>query len=755
MVKNKFFRRKLTAFGTLLLVTAILLSMLLPGCNSTDTPTTDLTGCTVEVKSVGGKALEGVGVYIYKDAAMTDMLDYVKTDARGIAAISHSVPVGGVAVLDKVPEGYVVKESYPITATQTKIALETQLRQQMGKIALGDVMFDFTVTDTNGNSHTLSKLLETKKAVVLNLWYVSCNPCKAEFPYLNQAYSNYSDEIEVLAINPEGDSEAAIAEFVAEHGLHFPTAKGDEAWKDTIANLAYPTTVVIDRFGTVGLIHTGSIDSAKVFEDVFAYFAADDYVQSTVASIADIPAGPAVDQDDPQEFVGVTEIEITVKPGESYNCKVYRVSGMVLEATSQTLKITYGETVAESVDGVVTLQLPTTTEPSVPFELCFTNTGAEEETYRITFSYPQGSMDNPLVLELGQVTVEVAEGNAQGTYLTYTALKDGTLTLKGLKKNGGYNVALYNLASSVQKTLEEDGVEESGKTVLSISVKKGNKIQILVSSNADGKGNYPAVSVTFTAQLDQQTVAGDNPNPNPNPDPDPTPNPDPDPDPTPTPTPDPTPNYDGTLVNPDDPEPYYGFVDFSVEVGGGEKKLINLIRAINEATLCITDADAYVVYKGTTYKPSNGVIEIPLKSGGSYTPIQLMIGNSGASKKTFNVVFQFAEGTRENPIEIKIGDNAVHCAANNEQGTFYCYKANKAGTLTLEVKSVSSSSAIVKISMSDMQEIPTVVELQDGSKTVSIDLPAGAIAEIVFTTQHATQEWRIPKADLVITASFA
>ena len=376
MTKMKeFFSNKLylglTVGGAILLIAAILLVILQPG--STNTPPADLTGCTVEVKSVGGKALEGVGVYIYKDAAMTDMLDYVKTDAQGIAAISHSVPVGSVAVLDKVPEGYVAQESYPITTTQTEIALEIQLRQQMGKIALGDVMFDFTVTDTNGNNHTLSKLLETKKAVVLNLWFVNCNPCKAEFPYLNTAYSNYSDEIEVLAINPEGDSEDAIAAFVAEYGLLFPTAKGDEAWKDTIATLAYPTTVVIDRFGSVGLIHTGSIDSAKVFEDMFAYFTADDYVQSTVASIADIPAGPAVDQgneDNPQEFVGVTEIEITVKPGEDYRCKVYRVSGMVLEAVSQTLKVTYGETVAESVDGVVTLQLPTTTEPSVPFELC-------------------------------------------------------------------------------------------------------------------------------------------------------------------------------------------------------------------------------------------------------------------------------------------------------------------------------------------------------------------------------------------------
>jgi len=300
--------------GAALLLAVVMLLGMLTGCADTpsDAPNTsnDLTGCTVEVKTAGGKALEGVGVYVYKDAAMTDMIDYVKTNDKGIAAISSSVPAGGVAVLDKVPEGYAAQESYAITTVDTKIVLPIQLRQQIGKIALGDVMFDFTVTDTNGTAHTLSELLQTKKAVVLNLWYVNCDPCKAEFPYLNEAYDKYANDIEILAINPEGDSEAAIADFVTEHALRFPTAKADAAWKDTIATLAYPTTVIIDRFGTVGLIHTGGIDSAKVFEDAFAYFVADGYVQTTVERITDVAT-----QDDPAPTTDPTES--TQAPTES------------------------------------------------------------------------------------------------------------------------------------------------------------------------------------------------------------------------------------------------------------------------------------------------------------------------------------------------------------------------------------------------------------------------------------------------------
>ena len=585
--------------GAALLLAVVMLLGMLSGCgdDTPDTPdaTNELTGCTVQIKSVGGKALEGVGVYVYADATKADMIDYAKTDANGIATISHSVPVGGVAVLDKLPEGYAAQESYAITEKQTAITLQTQLRQQIGKIALGDVMFDFTVTDTNGTAYTLSQLLQTKKAVVLNLWYVNCAPCKAEFPYLIEAYSKYKDDIEVLAINPEGDDEAAIAAFVVEHGLTFPTAMGDAAWKNITSNLAYPTTVIIDRFGTVGLIHTGGIDSAKVFEDAFAYFAANDYVQSTVANITDVATTPSA----PTEPTEPTQPDQTQSD-------------------------------------------PTQTSTQAP-----TQAPTQTPTQKPT----QGSTQAP--------TQKPTQGSTQAPTQAPTQKPTTAAT-----------------AAPTQK---------------------------------------PTAAPTEPAG----------------------------------------PDTNGTLVNPDEPIEQYGFVDYSIEVGAGEKKLVYMIRTINEATLCIKDKDAYVIYKGKTYTPSNGAIYIEMESEGSFTPLELQIGNSGSSKKTFNVEFIFAEGSRENPIAMKTGNNTVKCAAGNDQGTFYTFTASKAGTLTLKVKSINPDTVLLNIIISDMQEIPTVVELEEGSDTLTIDLPAGATAEIVFSTKDPNREWKIPAAEIVILASFA
>jgi hypothetical protein len=211
----------------------------------------------------------------------------------------------------------------------------------------------------------------------------------------------------------------------------------------------------------------------------------------------------------------------------------------------------------------------------------------------------------------------------------------------------------------------------------------------------------------------------------------------------------------GTLANPDAPVEQYGFTDFSIEVGAGEKMLIYMVRTMNKATLCIEDADAYVVYNGKTYTPTNGKIQIKMESKGSFTPLELEIGNSGSTKKTFDVKFYFDPGTRENPIKLKQGDNTVSCASGNDQGTFYTLEATKAGTLTLTVKSINPATVILGISISDMQEIPTVVKLEEGSTSLSIDLPAGTVAEITFSTSDPDKEWKIPAAEVVVSASFA
>ena len=174
----------------------------------------------------------------------------------------------------------------------TIIALETVISDKFNindiSYKLGSIVDDFKVTAVDGVEYSVSELLKEKKAIVLNFWFLNCDPCKMEFPYLQDAYTEFSDDIEVLALNTVDGTNEKIKSFADEFNLTFPMAVGDTAWIDCLGLTAYPTTVVIDRYGMVSMIHKGSVTEDGVFEKVFEYYTSDDYKQTTIRNLSDI-----------------------------------------------------------------------------------------------------------------------------------------------------------------------------------------------------------------------------------------------------------------------------------------------------------------------------------------------------------------------------------------------------------------------------------------------------------------------------------
>ena len=171
---------------------------------------------TVELCSDSGYPLEGIGVYVYTDTTKQELVWFARTDAEGKITFRDVTCEGYIAVLDGVSTDYIVEEHYLLTGEHTLITVEAQMQSGVDLSAvtrnLGDVMFDFTITDTDGKDYTLSELLKEKDAVVLNFWYINCGPCRQEFPYLQEAYEAYSDRIELLAMNPvDGTDERGSA----------------------------------------------------------------------------------------------------------------------------------------------------------------------------------------------------------------------------------------------------------------------------------------------------------------------------------------------------------------------------------------------------------------------------------------------------------------------------------------------------------------------------------------------------------------
>ncbi len=268
---------------------------------------------TIEVSTAGGLKLKDITIIIYSDSSLTVMNGYGKTDENGKAEISLPSDITTYhAVLNDVPEGYDLADSYPLTGSDTKITLSSAVIADTDlsgvKYELGDIMHDFTVTTVTGEVFTLSEVLKTKKAVLINFWYIQCSWCEKEFPFMDSVYRQYSDDIAIIALNPYStDSEAAIKTYIGAMNLTIPMAKVDHSLADAFGVEYYPTSIMVDRYGMISVIEEGAIVSEAPFISGFEHFRSDNYsqqLQQSLQAFVEIPK-PDTDMPDPAEVAKV------------------------------------------------------------------------------------------------------------------------------------------------------------------------------------------------------------------------------------------------------------------------------------------------------------------------------------------------------------------------------------------------------------------------------------------------------------------
>ena len=452
---------------------------------------------TVQLSTDKGYPLEGIGVYIYTDETQQELVWFARTDAEGKITFRDVTWEGYIAVLSGVSADYIVQEQYTLSGDTTVITVEAQMQSGVDLSAvtrgLGDVMFDFTLTACDGTAYTLTELLENKDAVVLNFWYLNCDPCRQEFPYLQAAYEQYSDRIEILAMNPVDGTDEEISAYANKLGLTFPMFSCDPAWASAMKLTAYPTTVIIDRFGMISLVHTGSVPATKVFADAFAHFTAEDYVQGIVEHIEDLETEvPGSNPDEPIELGGVTGFEAVVPAGMKIYYHLYRVNGYLSVKNADIYAVYNGRTYGPQAGGIgFTVKSPDTYTPAV---LTLGNAGDEDLTLNISIAKPGGQFDNPYPASLGEFSTKVSAGNNQGVYYQYKATEEGYLTVACMECTAGvkYDYSLYNLNSGKLNTIEADGNAEG--TMVSVKVQKGESVKIQITTKPDNSGNYPAAN---------------------------------------------------------------------------------------------------------------------------------------------------------------------------------------------------------------------------------------------------------------------
>ena len=245
---------------------------------------------------------------------------------------------------------------------KTLLALVLALTMLLGSFAfaestgytLGGKMDDFTVTTWDGQTVSLYALLEEKDMVLINIWATWCGPCRSEFPYMQEAYAQYSDDVAIIALSCEPtDTDDVLADFVASMGMTFYVAQDTVGMADKLYVSAIPTTIVVDRFGNICFWEEGSLPDVGSFTRLFDAFVGDDYTASNV--LYAIPAmkpnvAPAAEADLAAALE--TAAAANIADDTTWPMAIVEVDGRTVITSTNT---GYGSTVA-AIDVPVTAQ---------------------------------------------------------------------------------------------------------------------------------------------------------------------------------------------------------------------------------------------------------------------------------------------------------------------------------------------------------------------------------------------------------------
>ena len=189
---------------------------------------------------------------------------------------------------------------------------------------------------------------------------------------------------------------------------------------------------------------------------------------------------------------------MTVAGGSEVYATLFRADGITLRLEDPNAYMIVDDVRYDpNSKGIIEVEIDNP-EVTTPNNLIIGNTGVTEATFTVKLLLPQGTFSNPHTAQLGNLTVDIAAGNEQGVYYTWTAPAEGvfTITVTAVPEEK-FDIQLYNLNSYAVRTLgEEELLDESGNRYVSVKVSAGDVVSIGYMSVPDENYKYPAVTIS-------------------------------------------------------------------------------------------------------------------------------------------------------------------------------------------------------------------------------------------------------------------
>lgn len=201
----------------------------------------------------------------------------------------------------------------------------------------------------------------------------------------------------------------------------------------------------------------------------------------------------------PIEIGGALEFDAQVAAGGLVYFDLYRLSETNLTIADPTAYVIYNGTTYEAKDGVVTVPDLYSANTNTPISVAIGNRGSADKVYAVTLNYDPGHQMNPIPLSNGNLSTYCAAGDNQGVYYSYTAAKDGTLTIR-LTKTIDCNITITsdNVDGGTRSVSLSD---EEGSTSLSFKLTAGETASVCIVMNPVNGFNYPEGTVTTTVRF--------------------------------------------------------------------------------------------------------------------------------------------------------------------------------------------------------------------------------------------------------------
>lgn len=276
-----------------------------------------------------------------------------------------------------------------------------------GQYVLGDTIREFTFETYDGQKHSFQDILKEKDAILLNIWASWCGPCKREFPFMQEAYEEYKDSVEIVALSCEAtDTPEKLKSFAAENGLTFMVGQAPQELVDAVGVSSIPVSLMIDRYGTICFMEAGAQPDADSFRRLFDAFVGDEYQEPLLLTA--IPAAkPDITQDEPSAL------------SAALGC----------EASNPTGRYTWPMITAEK-DGRQVVISTNAGKPSTRAEIIASVEAKAGDAIAITFKTSTEELYDLLSISLNGNTVKHFGGEHDWMTYAIPVESDGTQTVK-------------------------------------------------------------------------------------------------------------------------------------------------------------------------------------------------------------------------------------------------------------------------------------------------------------------------------------